>query len=307
MVTIFETLAPLLLLIVLGASLARWQFLGRAFIADLNKLAFWVALPALLFRSAARAGFPGEPTWMLFGVLTLGTGVVIATAYAAWALLRFPVSSRGTLVQSAFRGNLAYIGIPILTLGLPAIGAPAGAFKNAVVVMTLLMVLYNAAAVVVLQQGNFRLRETVVSILGNPLLVSGLAGLGFACSGLQLPVFADRTLELTGQAAVPIALLCIGGSLVGTRPAGRASEILTAALLKVAFLPAVVAGLGLLAGFDHSEMRIALVLAACPTAAASYVMAERMGGDGELASGSIAASTFLAGPALVIVLWLTGQ
>ena len=47
-----DTLAPLVLLIVLGAGLARIRFLGPAFIADLNKLAFWIALPALLFTSA---------------------------------------------------------------------------------------------------------------------------------------------------------------------------------------------------------------------------------------------------------------
>ncbi len=51
---IFETLAPILLLIALGSLLAHLRFLGRDFIADLNKLVFWVTLPALIFVGSPR-------------------------------------------------------------------------------------------------------------------------------------------------------------------------------------------------------------------------------------------------------------
>ena len=44
-----DTLAPLVLLIALGAGLARLRFLGSAFMVDLNKLAFWITLPRTPF------------------------------------------------------------------------------------------------------------------------------------------------------------------------------------------------------------------------------------------------------------------
>jgi malate permease and related proteins len=122
---------------------------------------------------------------------------------------------------------------------------------------------------------------------------------------ITLPSFLRRALESLGAAAVPIALMCIGGSLVTTRMRGRRSWILTAALLKVAVLPGLVFLLARLAGLDSAGQRTALVLASCPTAAAAFVMARQMGGDEALASGSIALSTLLSFLSLGVVLWAT--
>jgi len=304
--TILETLAPLVLLIGLGALLAHLKFLGDIFVADLNKLAFWIALPALLFRSAAAAGHPGARTFHLLGILVTATLLACLVSYLICHLLHVPAKSWGTLAQSAFRGNLAYIGIPLLSLGLPAIGGGPEAFPTAVVVMTLMMVIFNFLAVLVLQRGDWKPREAAWSIATNPLLVAGLLGLAWSTTGLGLTPIADKTLQILGSAAVPIALLCIGGTLVAASPGGRLKELVIAVGLKVAFVPLVVWSLGMVIGLNIVELRIGVVLAACPTAAASYVMAARMGGDPKLASAAIAISTICSAPALVWALWVTG-
>ena len=99
--------------------------------------------------------------------------------------------------------------------------------------------------------------------------------------------------------------MCIGGSLATTPLQGRRSWIVTAALLKVAVLPALVFLLSRFAGLGPLEQRTALVLSSCPTAAAAFVMARQMGGDEALASGSIALSTLLSTISLAIALWMT--
>jgi predicted permease len=306
--TILETLAPLVLLIVLGAGLAHIKFLGREFMADLNKLAFWIALPALLFTSASHASEPGGQTGLLLGVLLAATFLIIGAAWAVSFLLRLPGSARGTLMQSAFRGNLAYIGIPVLAYSL---GGDERAMATAVIVMVLLMATYNVLAVIVLQQpnqhtGGADLTRVLKGIATNPLMLAGLLGLAFPFAGIVLPGFVNRALDSLGAAAVPIALLCIGGSLAITPLRGRRSWIIAAALLKVAVLPFLAYGLGRVAGLGPGELRIAMVLAACPTAAASFVMAKQMGGDEALASGSIALSTVLSALSLAAALWMTG-
>jgi len=310
---VVETLAPLILLIALGAGLAHIRFLGAEFMADLNKLAFWIALPALLFTSAAHASEPGSQTWLLLGVMLAVTLLISLLGWLASLLLRVPTHTRGTLVQSAFRGNLAYIGIPVLAYHFATIEAHGSkkALATAVVVMVLLMATYNVLAVIVLQWSHHASagadwRKLARSILTNPLLLAGLLGLLLPLLHITLPSFVDRTLQALGNAAVPIALLCIGGSLAITSLEGRISWIVTAALLKVAALPVLAYLLGRLAGLGPDEMRIALVLAACPTAAASFVMARQMGGDPSLASGSIVLSTILSGASLAAILWIFG-
>jgi malate permease and related proteins len=307
-----DTLAPLVLLIVLGAALARIRFLGSAFIADLNKLAFWIALPALLFTSASGAASPHSGTFRLFAVLVVGTALITLLAFAASFALRMPASTRGTLMQAAFRGNLAYIGIPVLAYSFSERPTESStrALATAVIVMVFTMALYNILAVIVLQSsihapGGIDLRRSALAILSNPLLLAGLLGLIVPLLRITLPSFLQRALEALGAAAVPIALMCIGGSLATTTLQGRRSWIVTAALLKVAVLPFLVFLLTRLAGLEPADQRTALVLASCPTAAAAFVMARQMSGDEALASGSIALSTLLSFISLSIALWVT--
>jgi predicted permease len=306
-----NTLLPLILLIGLGAALSRIRFLGSPFAADLNKLAFWIALPALLFRSAAGASEATTATWWLLGVMLLGTLLVSALAWAWSRFLGIPATGQGTFVQSAFRGNLAFIGIPVLAASVvdvpDAVRVPV--LASGVIVMALTMAFYNVLAVVVLQAsrpgGGASATVLVKPIVTNPLLLAGLSGLALALFGLRLPAFLDRTLEVLGGSAVPIALLCIGGSLTTTRFVGRRSWIVSAALFKVCVSPLLIGALGWLAGLGPIEMRIALVFASTSTAAAAYVMARQMDGDEALASGSIALSTVLSAVSLAAVLLVT--
>jgi predicted permease len=220
-----------------------------------------------------------------------------------------PGRAVGTLMQSAFRRNLAYIGIPLLAYSFSE-SAPENNGKSpiasAVIVMILTMAVYNILAVIVLQAGSHSTKRAdwkklALSIATNPLLVAGLLGLIVPVLGLALPSFVQRALESLGAAAVPIALMCIGGSLATTPLRGRL-WIVTAALLKVVVLPVLVF---FLARLGPAELRVALVLSSCPTAAAAFVMARQMGGDESLASGSIALSTLLSSISLAMSLSLT--
>jgi len=214
-------------------------------------------------------------------------------------------------VQSAFRGNLAFIGIPVLAASV--VDAPESIrvplLASGVIVMTLTMAFYNVLAVIVLQASRPLRGDGILAmirpILTNPLLLSGLSGLALALTGVRLPRFLDRTFEVLGASAVPIALLCIGGSLSTTRFVGRRSWIASAAFFKVALSPLVIGGLVQAAGLGAIEMRIGLVLASTSTAAAAYVMASQMDGDETLASGSIALSTLLSAVSLSVALLLT--
>jgi predicted permease len=309
---IVETLAPILLLIALGSVLAHLRFLGRDFIADLNKLVFWVALPALIFVGVAQIGHAGAQTTRLIGVLVASTLAVLAFGWIAGLLLRLPGSGVGTLAQAAFRGNLAYIGIPVLAYAFDALDKPARELEmaTALLVMTTMTAVFNVLAVLALQGAQHKLgaaslRLILRSLATNPLIIACLAGLAFTFSGGKLPLFLARTLETLGASAVPVSLLCIGGTLATVTLRGRRTAILTAAALKVFVAPLITWGLCLLAGIRGADMQIALVLSACPTAVASFVMAGKLSGDEAMASGAIATSTVLSAVPLALALLAT--
>jgi len=305
---VISILAPILLLVLLGLFLGRLRFLGPGFSGDLNKLVFWIALPALLFRSVVHAEHPGPRTFSLLGLLVAATGVSALAGWIAAGLVKLPPFSRGTLSQSAFRGNLAYIGIPVLAYAFEGQPGKSEAFGTAVIVMAFLMIFYNVLAVVVLSLGHKSenpARTATVSIFSNPLLLAGMAGIPLAFLRTGLPLFLDRTLESLGGAAVPIALLCIGGSLAHARIGDKVAGILAAAALKTFFLPVLVYFCSPFFGLAGTDLRVAMVLSACPTAAAAFVMARQMNGDASLASGSIVLSTLFAAVSIPLALFFS--
>lgn len=303
-----EIIAPILLLVLLGVFLARLRFLGNGFLGNLNKLVFWIALPALLFRSVAHAENPGSETWLLLALLIAATFIVAGLGWLGASLMGLPPSSKGAFSQSVFRGNFAFIGLPVLAYALNGMPGSQQAFATAVIVLSFLTTFCNILAVVVLNAGHptsNSWRLMLRSIFTNPLILSGMAGMPFAFSHTRLPLSIDRTLEALGGAAVPIALICIGGSLAHARLRGKVSTILTAALLKTFLLPALVFFLAPFFGILGVDLRIALVLAACPTATVSFIMAKQMNGDEHIASGVIVLSTILSAASLPWALFLS--
>ncbi len=310
---IVETLAPILLLLALGAALARGRFLGRDFMVDLNRLVFYLALPSLIFMSIATADEPADDT---VGLIVALAGSTFLAALLGWALaswfLRLPGTVIGTFVQSAFRGNLLFVGLPILTYALADLAGPERerAMATIFLAITPIMALYNVLAVVVLQASHQRLGWTsggtmAAAMAKNPLIIACLAGLGFMAAGWPVPVFIGRSLEALGGAAVPIALLCIGGSLQSLQLVGNRRAIIAASIVKVLAGPLIAYALGRWLGIVGVEMRILLVLSACPTAAAAFIMAKQMRGDESLAAGSIALSTVLSIVSLAVALAVT--
>lgn len=312
---IIDTLAPILLLLGLGAALARWKFLGPQFMADLNKLAFYVALPALIFRSVATAGAPGEQTSALLATLIATTLIVFFGCWVVAKALGIAPASQGSFVQLGYRGNLVYIGIPVLAYAFAGISPELRSqyLATALLAMAPTMALFNVLAVIALQSGRpttsrfSSMRLTLLTIAKNPLILACAAGLVYSASTLPLPTFLERSLEALGSAAVPVALLCIGGSLASMSLAGNHRLITIAALIKVGISPLIAFSVGRLLGLHPPEVKISLVLAACPTAAAAFIMARQMQGDIALTSGGIALTTILSGFSLALILWLTSS
>jgi malate permease and related proteins len=298
---IINSLAPVFLLIALGALLVRSSFLSKDVLRGMNDLAYWVGLPALIFRELARADFGSDGFWTVLGIFLAGTFAAIVVSAIAGRLLRLPRASRGTFIQAGFRGNLAFIGLPVVmfAFGDAALPDPRQPLEAAVLVLAPIMVVYNVVSVLALYASHATntaqvVKKTARQLVTNPLIIASLAGVASALLQVSFPPAIDRSLTALSQLALPLALLCIGGSLVIVPVKGSLGCAFSAALIKVAVAPIV----GLLAGLaldvDRHLMMVALIYLACPTAAASYILARQLGGDEALAASTVVVSTVLA-------------
>jgi malate permease and related proteins len=310
-VHILNILAPVFLLIAIGAVIQRTEFVGPTFLREANRVTYWLGLPVLLFSQLADSFHQTEGAGWMLGVMLGATALVVVTGYAVAWLLRVPAAARGTFVQGSFRGNLAFVGLPVI-YSLPDEPLAGGVSVRAAAIVTVapMMVFYNVAGVVVLLLSQHVLswrmfRPFLKQLFTTPPLLATLAGMGFALAGWRLPRAIDQTFEALGQMALPLGLLGVGGSLITVKLGANWRRPLVAALLKTALCPLLGWGVGRALGLGGLELKTVMILLACPTAVISYTVALEMKGDEALASGTIVLSVLTSLVALVVVLAAT--
>ena len=306
-VLILNTLAPVFLLIAIGAVMQRSRFVSPDFLKEANRVTYWLGLPALLFSQLASSFHEAGGAKPMLGAMLGATLLVILVAYlVAWSL-RVPGAALGTFVQGAFRGNLAFVGLPIV-YALPDTQLAGGLSARTATLVTVapMMVTYNIAAVVVLLLSqhplNFRMAIPFVKQLATtPPLIATLAGILFAVQGWALPPAVDKTFTALGEMALPLGLLGVGGSIVTAQLGEAWRPALGSALMKTLAAPALGWIVGRWLGLGAVEMKLIMILLAAPTAVVSYTMALEMKGDDQLASGTIVLSVFTSLAALAAI------
>ncbi|AGM40867.1 auxin efflux carrier [Spiribacter salinus M19-40] len=305
-----QILAPVVLIITMGWALVRTGFLSTPAVGELNRLTYWVGLPALLIQRIGTAAPDFGRVGDMLSVLLLATGVSVLVAAFVARLWRLPGRSFVTFVHGAYRGNLTFVGLPVVIYAFA--GSPEASTYEAVALVAFvpLVVIYNIVAVTVMQLPGRQAPMVALSRVArgvgtNPILLGTLLGVLLALSPLALPLAADRTLAAVGQMALPLALIGIGAGLYATRIRGRVRWAVGAAALKTTVGPLAGLFFGVTFGLSTDELRLALVFLACPTASAAYVLVQQMDGDTALVASTIVLSHLFALPVMLLVLALT--
>ena len=298
---VINLLAPLFLIIALGAWLQRGGMLGLPVVEGLNRLLYWVGLPAAVFHALVVSQSSGQGAGSLLVVMLVATSITAALAWWGGPFLGVKPFARGTFTQGAFRSNLSFIALPLL-LSVP--GVPIG---RTMLTFAPMLVLNNAVTVWVLlasqqRSGPSMLRSIGKGIVSNPIIIASLAGLAARLLGWTPPEAIATTLQSLGRMALPLALLCIGAALMTVPVKGNRRLPIIAATLKVVVSPLIGYGLGLLVGLDGPAMLALLICLACPTAAVSHTMVKQMGGDEGMAASTVVYASLASAVALAGVI-----
>jgi predicted permease len=170
------------------------------------------------------------------------------------------------------------------------------------------MILQNFLAVVVLQvnSDNTSITENrlnvVLRVLGNPVILSAIAGILFSLAGIRVPIVIDRSLDILSGLALPMALLVIGASLSFELMQLRILRVISSSFIKLILLPGLGLALYRLFGLALQDYLPGLILLASPTATITYVMAKEMDGDTDFAVAALSTSTMLS--AVTFSVWL---
>lgn len=306
---IINSIAPIFLLIALGKVLQKTEFLPDAFFKSLNRFVFWIALPALLTNNLSVAELELATISRIVLLLTLGTLLAMALAWLVSCRLSLSPPKTGSFIQGSFRGNGAFIALPVIVYSMGTIDPHAEAL--ATVVLAPVVILFNILGVVVLVHYSRERNGTGISItalavemIRNPLIMSCVIGLALNVLHIRLPRFLSISLDALGRTSLPLVLISIGASLEIERLRGATSPSLVASLIKVVAAPLFGFLMAGLFELSRTERMIAIFYLAAPAAAMSYVMAEQMGNDGPLAGRIVTLSTLLSALTIPIIMAL---
>ena len=299
MLTVFSTIAPIFLIIVVGFSLRQFKVFGEGAWTSIERLTYYVFFPSLLFVSLATADISDLPV-VIMAAGVVGTPTIILLillSCRAWLGIDGPAFT--SVTQGATRFN-TYIGIPLVItfFGEKYIALCA-------LFIGFMVPFINIVSVWLLTQygkaGSTK-GHALVDLIKNPLIIACLAGIAVNLSGLGLASPIKTFFELLGYAAPPVGLLCAGAGLdvVAVR-AGRL-WISVSSGVKLVAMPGVALCLARILGLDEASSNVLVLFHALPTAPSAYILARQLGGDARLMTGILTTQTALS--ILTLPFWL---
>lgn len=288
---VIAALAPVFLLILLGWAVRAARLLPMEAIGAVNRFGYFVLYPAFLFTTISSASLASPDALPFLGGVILAFLIVCALTLSLRSFFK-----DGPAYTSVFQGATRWNGFAILAaageiwgpLGRPYI---ALAFGPAVLML-------NIISVAVLSRwGETRIvswRAIVAQVFGNPLVVACIVGLAALLLGVpRMGAFSDA-LQLLGQAAMPVALICVGAGIdLGAARSGH-SKVTLATVIKLAVAPFIFYFVVRAVGGGPLAAAIAAGIGSTPTAAASYTLAREMGGDARLMAAIVSVTTLIS-------------
>jgi malonate transporter and related proteins len=292
----------------LGYVAGRMKWLGTGTDASdparvLSNAAFYIFIPALLFRTTARLDFATLPGPIVLAYFLPVSAWLVGTYL--WNRRRESGAAPGVRAITVTFGNTVQLGIP---LSAALFGEPGLALHIALTSIHALILLSIATALVErdLAHGaawHAQLLVTLRNTVIHPVVLPVLAGLAWNLTGLGLHPVADEVLSLIGSAVVPLCLVLIGISLAYYGVAGRwraAFVFASAKLLVVPALVLLVAHWGF--GISGLPLAVIVVMASLPVGSNPLILAQRY----RVLEGDVTAGIVVSTVAFVatLTLWL---
>ena len=297
---VLEQLGFMLAFLALGAGGRRVGLLDETRTNALTAFAFYVALPSLVFAST----FDRPLAELVSPALLLGFWLVVGlTVAVGWVVHRGRNgdSRRSVAMVQSYHGNMGFLGLPLVaaTLGDEATAVASvvlglGALTH-VPVTVFLLIRFN--------DSDASLSGELTALLTNPVLVSLVAGIAASVAGLGVPEPIIAGLDGVATLALPLALVCVGGTLDADLSLSALRPATGVVALKVVWMPVVGWLVYSSLGLGATALAAAVVMLGVPTAVSTYVYTSELGGDEAFASLNVFVTTVVSLGTLSVLVW----
>jgi predicted permease len=270
MLTIIAITTPIFIMIILGYLAVRIKLVPSDSIAGMAKIVMYFTLPALIFSTLARMEFNEVivPTYLatyaIGSVLTLLIGLLISLKLMNKSLTESTLKGLGMS-----NSNSAFFAYPVMLLAFS--DPPTASFAMSLIIENILIL---PLAFIILETSSSRgqglnpvkMAYTVLKrLIKNPLILAVTGGVLASTFHLALPAVIDRVLVMLSGASATLALIVLGGSLVGTSLKGNAKDICFVTIGKLVLHPLMIAVVALfMPDMDRNLLLGGILIAAVP-------------------------------------------
>ena len=291
---------PMCLIMALGYGTRRLGWIRREEISTINKIAFRIFLPCLLYYNVYCSDLSGSFDPLLMAYAVGGVLLTFGLSLGYTLLTEKLPERRGVMIQGMFRSNYVIMGIPVATalLGADQLGTVS-------ILIAVVVPLFNMLSVVVLEVFRGQ-KPKPLHILGqiakNPLVIGSVLGILTLAAGIRLPHILEQTIQNISAIASPLQLFLLGAFFQFSGLKTYRRELVTVSAAKLIVAPGLFLGLGALLGFRGVAFVSLIGVFASPTAVTSFTMAQQMGGDAELAGDIVVTTSAVS--ILTMFLWI---
>lgn len=295
-----DAVLPMCLIMALGYGTRRLGWIRREEISAINKIAFRIFLPCLLYYNVYCSDLSGSFDPLLMAYAVGGVLLTFGLSLGYTLLTEKLPERRGVMIQGMFRSNYVIMGIPVATalLGSDQLGTVS-------ILIAVVVPLFNMLAVVVLEVFRGQ-KPKPLHILGqiakNPLVIGSVLGILTLAAGIRLPHILEQTIQNISAIASPLQLFLLGAFFQFSGLKTYRRELVTVSAAKLIVSPGLFLGLGALLGFRDVAFVSLIGIFASPTAVNSFTMAQQMGGDAELAGDIVVTTSAVS--ILTMFLWI---
>ncbi|WP_152353388.1 AEC family transporter [Brachybacterium subflavum] len=279
-------------LIAIGWIVGRTGVLGEQGRFVLNRTTFFLASPCLVLTSLLESdlGQVLSTPMLIAGVSGLLSGGLLLL------IIRVLTKRRGAeLVVTAISGSV----VNGANMGFPIAAYVLGDTSHALPVILFQQAIYTPLYLFVLHAVTTKMRPSPAGVLrniaSNPTIVAAAVGIVLVVCGVKLPEVILQPFGSIADMAIPAMLLAYGISLMGSAPLakddGYRGLIAIATVFKLAVMPVIALGLGLLLGLDGHDLFAVVVMAALPTAQNVFVAASQYKAAENLARDTVLLTT----------------
>lgn len=300
-----EVVAPLFGLMVAGFLAGRFGALSADSSAALSRFVFLFSLPALIFVALARVPVAEFFDWPFIVALSVPMLVVYLFGLIV-ARLFFPdtLAAHGMHALCAMFSSTAYLGLPMLVMAYGKQALIPGVIGS---VVTGAVFLPLSVLLAEIDKGRAKGRTSLKPLfdaLRTPMILATVAGLAVSGFGIPLPRPFVTFCDSLGAAFIPCALFAAGLFVAGFSVKGETREIGWVVAVKMVVHPAIAWWFATtFLHLDKTALACAVLLAALPTGAPAFVVAQQYKTYVARASAIIVVSTILSVATLTALLF----